>query len=242
MVKLSANWRRLAAIGVIVVLGVLGMLLCGQNGDGPAPQSVPAEKDLPKLNVMVAAPLATVIEDIAADLRSTDAVDLQIFTDNTEALLMRLAHDSSAADLVLVEGMEAAKLLVGSKISGADAFVSIASDRLVLCVRAGEETKHPIAFLKNDVKPGRIVIADPDTTLMGLHSKQAMTRLGIWKDISFKIRHAASGEAVAQELVTKSADAAALYLSIVTQHAGLIPTMTFLTRAHTLRVSPGAGG
>jgi molybdate transport system substrate-binding protein len=78
-----------------------------------------------------------------------------------------------------------------------------------------------------DLKPGRIVIADPEATLSGVHAKQAMTRIGVWQKISFKVRFCANQQAAAQELLDSGADAAVLYLSTVVQTPGIEASMTF---------------
>lgn len=218
-------------MALLLMLSAATLLFGQMRADSPEPLSSPAGGLMPRLEALVASPLVSVVEEVAADLRRAGALDVHIETGSTEYLLTRLGRSTAGADLILLESREAVALLLRSGLAQAPDFVTQASDRLAVAVREEDRDRAPFPFLA-EISPGRILIANPDTTMSGLHAKQSLTRVGFWEKISFKVRHAPDDAAIVRELRQTTADAAVMYLSAVTQSPGLVSILTLPKDSH----------
>jgi len=187
--------------------------------------SIPADQPLPVLNVYCDVQLVPVVEDFAIKMRQQNIIDLHLSSDTSDNLLIYLQDKPELADIILTEGKDS--ILLGNKLGilSANDVISIASDRLVAVAAKGRDISSPVSYISK-VKKGRIVIADPNKNIVGLHADQALKRIGLGKAVDGKLRHTKNDQLAAIEVEKGNADIAIVYQSTMFQNTAVYSIMT----------------
>lgn len=193
--------------------------------------SLPAAKPVKILEVFCESRLVPVVERIGAGLRRSGVLDIRISAGASNDLLNRLIENPKAADVLLVEGKEAVALAIQSGLALETAFLTLASDRLIIAARSELGEIDPLKRLDQS-KPGKALLPSPETTVTGLHAKSALKKIGVWKKAKNRLRAVPGHEDAVRRLVEGEAELAIVYRSDIAGAAGVRQAMAFPKKSY----------
>ncbi|AWH87631.1 molybdate ABC transporter substrate-binding protein [Limnobaculum parvum] len=146
-----------------------------------------------KITVFAAASLTNALEEIATDYQKKSGVEVTS-SFASSSTLARQIEQGAPADMFISADQQWMDFVVEKKLMDDKTRVTLLGNDLVLVAPADSPLKHVNVSKVTDwsslLKDGRLAVGDPDHVPAGIYTKQALTFLGVWDQLSPKMARA----------------------------------------------------
>jgi molybdate transport system substrate-binding protein len=159
-------------------IGVLAISVSARAADAP-----------PALVVFGAASLTNVLQDIGTEYRRETGHEV-VFSFAASSVLARQIEAGTRADVFFSADEDWADYLQARKLIDVPSRHDIVKNRLVLIAPASSDIKLKIAphfALAAALGNGRLATGDPASVPVGRYARAALTKLGVWDEVSPRI-------------------------------------------------------
>ena len=157
----------------------------------------------------------------AASLKNAYEEDLiPMFQERYPQITVKGTYDSSGklqtqieegleADVFMSAAVKQMKALDEGGWIASETVVDLLENKIVLIVPAGQE--EGFTAFEEIVKADSIALGDPESVPAGQYAREALTRLGLWEDVSAKASFGTNVTEVLNQVAAASADAGIVY-------------------------------
>jgi molybdate transport system substrate-binding protein len=164
----------------------------------------------PVLRVLAAASLAPAAEAVAREFERSTGATVQVVA-GASSTLARQAGAGAPGDVFLsADTRWVAWLSARGQLAPCDT-ADLATNRLVLLSRAGDELAWRPGAPDPGPPPTRLAVGDPEHVPVGRYAKESLESLGAWAPVSERLVATASAPAAVALLASGAADAAIAY-------------------------------
>lgn len=146
-----------------------------------------------KITVFAAASLTNALEEIATDYKKKSGVEVTS-SFASSSTLARQIEQGAPADMFISADQQWMDYVVEKKLMDDKTRVTLLGNDLVLVAPLDSPLKHVNVNKVTDwsslLKDGRLAVGDPDHVPAGIYTKQALTFLGVWDQLSPKMARA----------------------------------------------------
>ncbi|MCD1126357.1 molybdate ABC transporter substrate-binding protein [Jinshanibacter sp. LJY008] len=146
-----------------------------------------------KITVFAAASLTNALEEIATDYKKKSGVEVAS-SFASSSTLARQIEQGAPADMFISADQQWMDYVVEKKLMDDKTRVTLLGNDLVLVAPADSSLKHVNVNKVTDwsslLKDGRLAVGDPDHVPAGIYTRQALTFLGVWDQLSLKMARA----------------------------------------------------
>ncbi|MBK5142753.1 molybdate ABC transporter substrate-binding protein [Budviciaceae bacterium BWR-B9] len=146
-----------------------------------------------KITVFAAASLTNALEEIATDYKKKSGVEVTS-SFASSSTLARQIEQGAPADMFISADQQWMDYVVEKKLMDDKTRVTLLGNDLVLVAPLDSQLKHVNVNKVTDwsslLKDGRLAVGDPDHVPAGIYTKQALTFLGVWDQLSPKMARA----------------------------------------------------
>jgi molybdate transport system substrate-binding protein len=174
--------KKIVRVGLI-----LWLTWCG-------PLSVAADAGRPPITVFAAASLTNVLQELGDGFTKETSIPVR-FSFAASSALARQIENGAPADVFLSADVEWMDYLQTRKLIQRDTRHDVLGNRLVLIAPADAKIELKIAPrfpLAKALGTGRLATGDPDSVPVGRYAREALTTLGVWKDVAGRMVRADS--------------------------------------------------
>ena len=156
--------------------------------------SVAAGTDKPSVTVFAAASLTNVLQGLGDGFTKETSIPIR-FSFAASSVLARQIENGAPADVFFSADLEWMDYLQTRNLIQRDSRHNVLSNRLVLIAPTDSKIKlkiEPGFRLAEVLGKGRLATGDPDAVPAGRYAREALTTLGVWKDVENRLVRADS--------------------------------------------------
>jgi molybdate transport system substrate-binding protein len=153
-----------------------------------------ADVDKPPITVFAAASLTNVLQELGDSFTKETSIPVR-FSFAASSALARQIENGSPADIFFSADLEWMDYLQTRNLIQRDSRRDVLGNRLVLIAPADSKIKlsiEPHFPLLAALGKGRLATGDPDSVPVGRYAREALTTLGVWKDVADRVVRADS--------------------------------------------------